>query len=129
MSAGRWWWATSFALVALFVALRFWDPALAGGPDLCLFHHATGFACPACGLTRATAALAKGRFAEALRWHPLAALIVGEGLAGWLLWGAALAGRRRAAKVLALVPEIALGNGLLLLVVWIVRWTCGALPA
>ena len=79
------WWATGLGLVALFVALAFWDPASAGGPDFCLVHRVTGIACPGCGLTRAAAALAQGRFAESWRWHPLFALArgrVGDLLAG-----------------------------------------------
>ncbi len=123
MPAARWWRATGLGLVALFVALAAWDPAVSGGPDLCLFHRLTGIACPGCGLTRAAAALAKGQFAESWRWHPLLALVAGEGLVVWLLWGVAPAVLTRFA------PRVAIATGLLLLVVWILRWTSGTLPA
>lgn len=123
MSEVRWWWATGLGLVALFLALAFWDPAVAGGPDLCLFHRATGIACPSCGLTRAAAALAKGRFNESWRWHPLVAVVAFEAVGFWLLWGVAPAALRR------LAPRVAIGTGVLLLLVWILRWTIGTLPA
>ncbi len=123
MPAGRWWWATGLGLVALFIAFVFWDPAVAAGPDLCLFHRTTGVACPACGLTRAAAALAKGHFAESWRWHPLLALLALELVAFWLLWKVAPAALSR------LAPRVAVGTALLLLLVWILRWANGALPA
>lgn len=123
MSEVRWWWATGLGLVALFLALAFWDPAVAGGPDLCLFHRATGIACPSCGLTRAAAALAKGHFAESWRWHPLFAFLAFEVVVCWLLWRVAPAALTR------LAPRVAIGTGLLLLLVWFLRWTTGALPA
>ena len=55
-------------------------------PDLplCGFRWITGRPCPFCGLTHAVFALARGHWAEALRWHalsPLAAVM----LAG-MLW-------------------------------------------
>ena len=144
MSAVRYWWATGLGLVALFLALAFWDPAVAGGPDLCLFHRATGVACAACGLTRAAAALAQGQFAESWRWHPLFALLAAETAIFWLAWGVAL---RRATTagalshlaetpetpaILALrriAPRAAIATGVLLLLVWIVRLSTGTLPA
>ena len=129
MSSVRYWWATGLGLVALFIALAFWDPALRGGPDLCLFHHITGLACPACGLTRAAAALTKGRFVEAWGWHPLAAPLGFEVLAAWLLWGTALRDRERALLLARVAPRVALLTGAMLLAVWIVRWTMGTLPS
>ena len=84
------WWATGLGLVALFVALAFWDPASVGGPDFCLVHRVTGIACPGCGLTRAAAALAQGRFAESVRWHPMFGLLAAEAALFWLAWGRAL---------------------------------------
>ncbi|MBP9143883.1 MAG: DUF2752 domain-containing protein [Thermoanaerobaculia bacterium] len=144
MSAVRYWWATGLGLVALFLALALWDPAVAGGPDLCLFHRATGVACAACGLTRAAAALAQGKFAESWRWHPLFALLAVEAAIFWLAWGVALR-RARTATALSstqevpeppdllvlrrIAPKAAIATGLLLLLVWIVRLAAGTLPA
>ena len=134
MSAVRIWWATGLGLVALFLALAYWDPATAGGPDFCLFHRTTGVACPGCGLTRAAAALARGRFAESWHWHPLFAVLAVEVAALWLLRGAAVQRARRQRSLAAgvafqtLVPRVAIGTGVLLLVVWIVRFSAGTLP-
>lgn len=129
MSAARIWWATGSALVALFLALAFWDPAAAAGPDLCLFHRLTGVACPACGLTRAAAAFAHGNLDESLRWHPLFLLIGAEASALWLAWGVALKARPRLAALRRLAPRLAIATGVLLFVVWIVRLASGTLPA
>lgn len=144
MPAVRYWWATGLGLVALFLALAFWDPAVAGGPDLCLFHRATGVACAACGLTRAAAALAQGRFAESWRWHPLFAFLAAEVAIFWLAWGVTLR-RARTAGALSHGQEVreppallalrriaskaAIATGVLLLLVWIVRLSTGTLPA
>ncbi len=129
------WWATGLGLVALFIACTFWDPASAGGPDVCLLHRFTGIACPGCGLTRAAAAFAKGHFAESWRWHPLFAVLAGESLLIWLVQGVALRqerlqGSSSAGAALAQVaPGCALGTAFLLLVVWAVRLARGTLPA
>ena len=130
MMAVRYWWATGLGLVALLLALAFWDPATAGGPDLCLFHRVTGVACPACGLTRAAAALAHGELRASLHWHPLVLLLAAEAAFFWLAWGVALRGRSRNLPALRrLAPRVAIGTGSLLLLVWIVRLASGTLPA
>ncbi|MEO8198466.1 MAG: DUF2752 domain-containing protein [Thermoanaerobaculia bacterium] len=129
------WWATGLGLVALFLAFALWEPAPAGGPDFCLMHRVTGIACPGCGLTRAAAAFAKGHFAESWRWHPLFAVLAGEALLYWLLHGAAVRQQRLRGSAVAgawlarFAPKIALGTGVLLLIVWVVRFASGTLPA
>ena len=129
MSAVQSWWATGFGLVALSLALAFWDPATAGGPVLCLFHRATGIFCPACGMTRAAAALAHGELVTAMRWHPLLVPLAAEAGVLWLAWGVALREGSRLEALRRLAPRLAIANGLLLLVVWLVRLTNGTLPA
>ena len=132
MPAARYWWATGLGLVALLLAFAFWDPATAGGPDLCLFHRVTGVACPACGLTRAAAAFAHGELGELLRWHPLFVLLAAEAALFWLAWGVALARPtrdRRDLHPLRRLAPFAVGTGVLLLLVWIVRFSTGTLPA
>jgi len=129
MSAARIWWATGSGLVALFVALAFWDPVAAAGPDLCLFHRVTGIACPACGLTRAAAAFARGDLGESLHWHPLFVLLAVEASALWLAWGIALRAQQRLAPLRRLAPRLAIATGVLLLAVWILRLATGTLPA
>ena len=129
MSAAQYWWATGLGLVALFIALAFWDPATAGGPDLCVFHRITGVACAACGLTRAAAAFAHGEIGESLRWHPLFLLLAAEAAFVWAVWGVAANRPRRDLSALRrLVPAVAIGTGILLLLVWILRFSTGTLP-
>ncbi|WP_244156676.1 DUF2752 domain-containing protein [Actinomyces denticolens] len=41
-------------------------------PDLCPTHRITGFWCPLCGGTRATAALLRGDLGTALAYNPFA---------------------------------------------------------
>ncbi|MEO8275187.1 MAG: DUF2752 domain-containing protein [Thermoanaerobaculia bacterium] len=109
--------------------MHVWDPSRAGGPDLCLFHRLTGTACPACGLTRAAAALAKWRFAESWRWNPMLAPMAVAALVLWLLWGA-VGESSLARRVLAQrATRTALAAGLLLVLVWLLRLTLGTLPA
>ena len=74
----RWRWA---ALLAGLAVLWMFTP-----PDLpvCGFRWLTGRPCPFCGLTHAVFALAKGRVAEALRWHVLSPLAMAMFAA--LLW-------------------------------------------
>ena len=72
--------AASHLLVpgALAVGLAAWDPARHGGPPLCPYRAITGHSCPGCGLTRAVAALVRGRWNEAVSLHPLAPVLVAE---------------------------------------------------
>ncbi len=66
------------APAALAVGLAAWDPARHGGPPLCPYRAITGHSCPGCGLTRAVAALVRGRWHEAVTLHPLAPVLVAE---------------------------------------------------
>jgi hypothetical protein len=94
---------------------------------LCAFRRATGLACPACGLSRAAALFAHGRFAESLAVHPAFPLLALEAGLAWLLWGERLAtGRRRLERWTA---PILLATVAALLLLWIVRWWTGRLPA
>jgi hypothetical protein len=60
-------------------------------PDLplCGFRWLTGRPCPLCGLTRATFALAKGHWREAIAFHalsPLAVMMVAGSVWGGTSW-------------------------------------------
>jgi len=120
------WGATGLALVALFVAFRFLGPNGPAGPDLCLFHLATGLACPACGMTRAAAALARGDLAASFRLHPLFVLVAAELALAWLLWGRSLLGRPLPRRALGIA---ALSTAALLVAVWAFRLAAGTLPS
>ena len=60
------------AAVALWIGLASRLPA---GLPLCGFRWITGYRCPLCGMTHALAALAQGRWSEALAWNALCPLV------------------------------------------------------
>jgi hypothetical protein len=60
------------AISALVAFLGLLGPRrLEAGPSLCLFRHLLGHPCPACGMTRAMAALARGQLRSAGRYNRL----------------------------------------------------------
>ena len=121
------WAAVGLAGGALFALAGWAAPELERAPALCALRLLFGLPCPACGLTRASAWLARGDLAHALRFHPLAPLELGELAALWGLWGLVLAGRARwpAARAgLALLWVNLAGLAL----VWLVRLASGSLP-
>jgi len=87
----------------------------------------TGFSCPGCGMTRAFAALARGEWHEAWRFHPLSFVVLAELVIAWLLWGFWI--RRGRAPLSRRAVNVALaGNAVALLAVWALRWALGTLP-
>ena len=75
----------------MFAALYWYSPSDEPRWRLCPFHWLTGLDCPLCGLTRGLFALAKGRWAEATRFHaltPLAAAMLAAlpWRARWVAW-------------------------------------------
>ncbi|MGA3187533.1 MAG: DUF2752 domain-containing protein [Bryobacteraceae bacterium] len=59
---------------ALFGVLWIFTPAAETRFHLCGFYWLTGHPCALCGMTRAMFAMAKGHFAEAVRFNALAPL-------------------------------------------------------
>jgi hypothetical protein len=51
----------------------------------CLFTTATGIQCPACGLTRSVASIARGDLEASLAYHPMGILLAGSALAAILV--------------------------------------------
>ncbi|MGK4004371.1 DUF2752 domain-containing protein [Sorangium sp. So ce1036] len=100
--------------------------AVACGVPLCPFAIVTRHPCPGCGLTRATLALAQGRVAEALRFHPLCPVVAPLVIAA-LAYNAAIyvkEGRIAAAESLqgAWVTRLGLALSAAMLAVWIARF-------
>ena len=84
---------------------------LAGLPGWpCIFKGALGLPCPGCGMTRATVALLRGEWQEALRLHAFAPL---------------LAGAAGAIIVLALLPRETRGRAVAKLQGLEARWHFG----
>ena len=51
----------------------------------CLFSTATGIQCPACGITRSVASIARGDLAASLAYHPAGFGVTGIALAAFLI--------------------------------------------
>jgi hypothetical protein len=93
----------------------------------CVLRLLTGLPCPACGLTRASAWLARGELARALTLHPLVPFVLGELVVLWGLWGAVVAGRARWPATRTMLAALWLNLGALALV-WVGRLLGGTLP-
>jgi hypothetical protein len=110
------------------------------GPVLCPFRRITGVWCPGCGMTRAFGWLAHGDLHQSLRYHPLALLLLIEGVIGaaylfyrrrahrsdppWLR--SETVGPERPFTERAIVPGLLAANALLVLVVWVIRLKLGS---
>lgn len=123
----RLWGATGLGLVALVVSLGFWDVERDGGPVVCLFRNVTGFACPACGLTRAVSLAARGEVGRAVALHPGLPLVAAIAGGAWLVWGLRLATGRRWLAGWELPATLATASALVVL--WLIRLALGTLPS
>ena len=83
--------------------------------------------CATCGLTRALAALARGRFGEALVLHPMAPVVAAEIALVWGWWGLSLTRLVRSPGQ-AWVPRAIAVNAAAFLLLWIVRLLTGTIP-
>src|ERR1700675_2240274 len=77
--------------MVLFAVLWSFTPAAEPRFRLCGFYWLTGHPCALCGLTRAMFAMAKGHFAEAVRFNALASL--GFAMVFALFWSGKITGR------------------------------------
>jgi Protein of unknown function (DUF2752) len=97
------------------------------GPTTCPFALVTGMACPGCGMTRALGFLVRGDIVSAMRYHPLAPLVLAAAIGGWFWYLL-----RRAGRVLPIPPRIVstmlISAAVLLVAVWFYRWGSGSLP-
>lgn len=121
------WAGCGLAALGLVAALAVLEPGGDSRYTICVLRRTTGVPCPGCGLTRALAALAKGRWAAALGFHPLAPLVAAEVAAGWLVWGAVAAGLRTPPST-ERVHDLLLANVLALVALWLGRAASGMLP-
>ena len=111
------WAAAGAAALTIFALLHFFPLPATGESSVCFTRRFLHFSCPGCGLTRAFGALARGDFAAAWRFHPLAFVFFFEALAAWVVWG--LVALRRLRRPSAWFVNWALVvQGSLLVVVW-----------
>ena len=122
----RKWAAAGLAGVLAWGVLAWWHPSNDVRYSVCLTRRVLDLPCPGCGFTRASAHLAKGEWAQALRMHPLAAVVAVQGIFIWLGWGALLLSGRKAP--LGWVNPWLLSQAALFIGLWIFRWASGTLP-
>jgi len=87
----------------------------------CLFTTATGIQCPACGMTRSVASIARGDLEASLAFHPLGILLAGSALAAILVPTQTLRAEAAISAAwtgLSLVARVGIGAGALILA-WI----------
>jgi hypothetical protein len=127
MPPKRAWLLAGLAGLAGLAILHVWTPSSDPNAALCLSRRLFHLPCPACGMTRAFALLAKGRWRDAFSLHPLAPVLALEGLLGWLAWGFALAARRPF-RLPIQVDALFLGHAAVLVGLWLGRAATGTLP-
>ncbi len=108
------------------VGFAVWGSYLDDGPVFCVFRASTGLACPACGLTRAFSAAARGEFGRAMELHPLWPLVLGSASVLWLAWSLDTWFGTQWLERLAL--RLIGTLSVLLLGLWVVRILQGTLP-
>ncbi|WP_437617449.1 DUF2752 domain-containing protein [Sorangium sp. So ce1151] len=99
---------------------------VACGVPICPFAIVTRHPCPGCGLTRATLALAHGRVAEALHFHPLSPIMAPLVIAA-IAYNAAIYvkdGRVAATESVqgAWVTRLGVALAVLMVTVWVARF-------
>jgi hypothetical protein len=124
-----WIWALAgLAGLAGLALLRVWVPDPDPARAFCFSRRFLGIPCPGCGLTRAFAHLAKGEWTAALSAHPLAPVLAGEAVVGWLLWGLGLRRPLRRPDWPNWITPVALGHLAVLCALWLGRLSTGSLP-
>lgn len=97
------------------------------GPGFCIFRRCTGGYCPGCGMTRAARHLTRGQIGAAWQDHPVVVLVAAQTAIAATLYAAVrpLRDRLRASRTLAYVAG---ANGVLLIIVWVIRLVDGSIP-
>jgi hypothetical protein len=127
MPTRRAWLLAGLLGAAGLAVLHVWTPSNDPATAICLTRRLFHLPCPACGMTRAFAGLAKGEWSAALREHPLAPVLALEMVLGWLAWGATLA-RRRPLRLPVRVETLTFAHVAVLCALWLGRAATGTLP-
>jgi hypothetical protein len=105
----------------------------AHGPVLCPLRRATGVWCPTCGMTRALGWMAHGDLHAAVRLHPLAPVLLIEGIIVTIVWAARRRKRRDGVgwspRWVAIGRALIVANAVLVLAVWVIRLKSGSFDA
>jgi hypothetical protein len=124
--AARLWLLAGLMGLAGLAVLHVWVPSSDPSRAICLSRRLLHLPCPACGMTRAFAHLAKGEWSAAVSDHPLAPVVALEMVLGWAVGGLALAGRPFRLPVR--LEAVLLANVAALIALWLGRAATGTLP-
>lgn len=97
------------------------------GVVLCPFRRCTGGYCPGCGATRAANRLVRGDIGAAWGHHPWVVLAAVQVVVFGAVLAATVPGVRPARARRAALPLL-VANTVLLVVIWLVRRSTGAIP-
>ena len=122
-----WWILGGLAALGAFLLIGQVQP-LTSGFVVCAFRRLTGTPCPGCGLTRATAALARGELLAALRLHLFAPLLLLQAVWLWCAGTWSLLRRGELALPSPLLVRLLAWNGAAMLAFWLARLATGTLP-
>jgi len=120
------WLLVGLAGLAGLAVLHVWVPSGDPASSICLSRRLLHLPCPACGMTRAFAHLAKGEWTAAMALHPLAPIVAVEMILGWAAWGPALAGRSWRPPIR--LESVLVANVAVLVALWLGRAATGTLP-
>jgi hypothetical protein len=123
-SASAWLLAGLAGLAGLAV-LHLWTPSGDPTSAVCLLRRLFHLPCPACGMTRAFAHLAKGEWAAAVAIHPLSPAVAIELVLGWAAWGISFASPLR---LPVRADSLLFANAAALVAFWLGRAATGSLP-
>lgn len=123
----RLWALAGLAGLAGLAALHVWEPSPDPRSSICLSRRLLHLPCPGCGLTRASAHLAKGEWGAAAADHPLAPVLAAELALGWIAWGVLLARGKPAVRPGWLDPVL-LAHAAVLVALWLGRVATGTVP-
>lgn len=120
-------WISWPGLVALVLAASLTASDTDDGFYLCVFRRCTGGYCPGCGATRSIGHLVRANPAAAWNSHPWVVLGATQLAAATLLW--LVCGPKLIDKIRNNVVPLAVFNALLIVAIWGVRLSQGAIPA
>jgi len=115
------------ALIAVAAVLAVDAGGTDDGAGVCVLRRCTGGYCPGCGLTRSARHLTRGQVGAAWQDHPFMVLLAVQAIVAAAIY-AMLERARIGLRSLRTLAVAAAANGVLLLVIWVLRLVDGSIP-